>query len=138
MPSSSRRVAPQIDASPSRRSRPVEGSYRAPAKAAPKVEDYLEQPSSTPGDARLLTSRLYVSFAEFSSSALEQLHIAAPYVRTEALDVILRPINIRDVKIITTWTVHDCCKALPIKIFILTSDRVAGIYIFIRHYTPKY
>jgi phospholipase D-like protein len=59
------------------------------------------------GDRQLMTSRLYASFAEFAAKAQRSLQIVAPYVRTEALDAILRPIDLAEVTLITTWTVRD-------------------------------
>lgn len=57
-------------------------------------------------DSSLLTSDLYAHFSEFSA-AQESLYIAAPFMRVEALDVILRNVNLRNVLIITTWATHD-------------------------------
>lgn len=108
MTSGSNPVTRQIASSSSEGSRSVESLYRDPSNITLEVEHEKEEvPSSSGNDPRLLTSRLYASFAEFASRAQERFHIVAPYVRTEALDVILRPINLVNVTLITTWKVDD-------------------------------
>jgi phosphatidylserine/phosphatidylglycerophosphate/cardiolipin synthase-like enzyme len=60
-----------------------------------------------PRGVRFLTSDLYAHFTEFVADARESVHIIAPFIRVEALNVILRGVNLRDVTLVTTWSTKD-------------------------------
>src|SRR5689334_127963 len=60
-----------------------------------------------PQGVRILTSDLYAHFTDFVVAARERVHIIAPFIRVEALNVILRGVTLQDVTVITTWATKD-------------------------------
>jgi hypothetical protein len=53
------------------------------------------------------TSDLYAHFSEFASSAQESLYVIAPFIRVEALNVVLGGVDLQRVTVVTTWTTKD-------------------------------
>jgi hypothetical protein len=87
---------------------------RAPKRPLPTREQMENEPAASdvaigswPQDVRILTSDLYAHFSEFVVGARESVHIIAPFIRVEALNVILRDVSLRDVTVVTTWSTKD-------------------------------
>lgn len=55
----------------------------------------------------ILTSDLYAHFSEFASSAQDSLYVIAPFIRVEALNVVLGGVNLQNVTVVTTWNTRD-------------------------------
>jgi len=81
----------------------------------------------------LMTNDLYAHFSEFAAAAQDSLYIAAPFIRVEALDVILRNVNLRDVTIITTWTTRDILEgASDLNVYPYLRSRRLPLYLYPR------